>query len=414
MNETRGFIFGAGTGEERMLTPPPARTVIAPPAAVPAPRLPEEQEPVQVRDWVEEYPAPADTTLDELLEWVLQAGASDLHLAANAVPRYRLHGLLEPFPNIGPVTEADLRGMLIGIMTDRQRRLFEDHHDVDLAYALEDRARFRVNVFSQRGHVGAVLRTIPSRIRTVEEMELEQAIVDLAQRPRGLVLVTGPTGSGKSTLLAALIDLANRTRKAHIITIEDPIEFTHTSKMATVTQREIGQDTDSFATALRAALREDPDIIQIAELRDLETTKAAIEAAETGHLVFATMHTKSAPETVSRIVNQFPDDVQNQIQTTLASCLEAVISQILVLTADGTGRVPAREVMTFGHDVRALIRQGNLHQLPSVLQSGADRGMHTLDADLARLVHAGQVSLDTALEVAGNQDELKRRTGRRD
>lgn len=410
---TPGVFFGAGTGV-RPQPSAPVRPVVAPPAAVPAPKLPGENEPVQVLDpaRVSEHRA-SDITLDRLLTWMIETGASDLHLAAGQPPRVRTHGHLEPIPNIGPIPEPHLRSMLYALMNERHRATFEAHKDIDLAYALGQRARFRVNVFSQRGRIGSVLRAIPTRIMTAEEMNLPKVLTDLASLPRGLVLVTGPTGSGKSTLLAAIVDLANRTRKSHIVTIEDPIEFTHETKMSTVTQRQVGEDTDSFATGLRAVLREDPDIILVGEMRDLETTRAAIEAAETGHLVFATLHTKSAPESVSRIVNQFPDETQNQIQATLSSCLEAIVTQTLVRTADGAGRVPAREVMVFSYDVRNLIRQGKLEQLPSVLQSGADRGMHTLDADLARLFNEGTISWETACEAASSLDELKRRTNRR-
>jgi twitching motility protein PilT len=388
--------------------PPPA-------SAVPAPVRPSDPTtaPAVVVRGDQVHANATDVTLDQMLEWMVAANASDLHLASNAQPRARLHGELAPLDGVGRIPADRLRGMLTQIMNERQRVYFQEHNDIDLPYALGTRARFRVNVFQQRGHIGAVMRLIPTDIMTAEDMNLPVALTSLAALPRGLVLVTGPTGSGKSTLLAAIVDLANRTRKAHIVTIEDPIEFTHTSKLATVTQRQVGEDTDSFATGLRAVLREDPDIILVGEMRDLETTRAALEAAETGHLVFATLHTKSAPEAVSRVVNQFPDEVQNQIQTTLAATLEAVITQTLVRRQDAPGRIAAREVMILDHSSRNLIRQGKLEQLPSVLQTGSDRGSHTLSADLARLVNEGLISYTTAAEVASDLDELNQRTRRR-
>lgn len=379
--------------------------------ASPAPVIPRAVE-------VVERPAYADldgdgvVSLDEMLTWVVEAQASDLHLFADGAPRARLHGSLSPIPGTGTISSARLEQILYSIMNERQRDQFNLHHDVDLAYALGNTARFRVNIFRQRGKVGSVMRAIPSRIRTADELEVPQSLRDLAMLPRGLVLVTGPTGSGKSTLLAALIDLANRNRRDHILTIEDPIEFTHTSQMAVVTQREVHEDTDSFASGLRAGLREDPDIILVGEMRDLETTQAAIEAAETGHLVFGTMHSKSAYETVSRAVNMFPKEVQNQIQTTLASCLEAVITQTLVKTIDGSGRCAAREVLMVAPDSRNLIRNGKLEQLPSVLQTGLERGMYTLNADLARLVRENKVSYEEAAKSASDLSELDQKCGR--
>ncbi len=387
--------------------PPPVRS--APVAATPPPPVTPGR-PVVVETTTQDIGA--DVSLDQLLGWVVDNGASDLHLTADGTPNVRLHGSLTPVEGAGPIDAGHLEQMLTGIMNDRQREEFETRNDIDLSYTLDDVARFRVNVFRQRGNIAAVLRTVPTRIRTVDELSIPQPIRDLVNLPRGLVLVTGQTGSGKSTLLASLMDLANRTRRAHILTIEDPIEFTHQSQLSLVNQREVHEDTTSFATALRASLRQDPDIIMLGEMRDLETTHAAIEAAETGHLVFGTMHTKSAPEAVSRAVNMFPKEIQNQIQTTLASCLEAVITQTLIKTVDGTGRAPAREVMMLGPDSRNLIRNGKLEQLPSVLQTGAERGMHTLNADLARLVKEERVSYEEAAANASDLAELDRHLGR--
>jgi twitching motility protein PilT len=396
---------------------PPRPTVGMPPIsttpvrAEPAPAAPVAAQVIE-RSAIIDVDGDGDVSLDELLHYVVDSGASDLHLVSDSAPAARLNGSLAAIDGTGAISGVRLEKMLFDIMNDRQRQQFEETNDLDLAYSLGNTARFRVNVFRQRGKVGSVMRMIPTRVRTVEEMEVPESLRALAMLPRGLVLVTGPTGCGKTTLLAALIDLANRTRRVHILTIEDPVEFTHRSQMAVVTQREVHEDTESFATALRAALRQDPDIILVGEMRDLETTQAAIEAAETGHLVFGTMHTKSAPETVSRAVNIFPKEVQPQIQTTLASCLEAVITQVLVKTIDGTGRAAAREVMMLAPDSRNLIRTGKLEQLPSVLQTGSERGMHTLNADLARLVKENRISYEEAVQSASDITELDAKLGR--
>ena len=388
--------------------PPPLHTQVVPQPAPVAPSLVH----------VVERPAFTDldgdgvVELDEMLAWIVESGASDLHLVADGAPMARLHGSLLPIPGTGRTSAARLEKTLDAIMNERQRSEFAAHNDIDLAYSLGHTARFRVNVFRQRGKIGSVMRAIPTRVRTVAEMEIPDALQALAMLPRGLVLVTGQTGSGKSTMLAALIDHANANRRDHILTIEDPIEFTHTSKQSVITQREVHEDTESFASGLRAGLRQDPDIILVGEMRDLETTQAAIEAAETGHLVFGTMHTKSTHETVSRTVNMFPAGVQNQIQTTLASCLEAVITQVLVKTIDGSGRCAAREVMILDSDSRNLIRRGKLDQLPSVLQTSAGRGMYTLNADLARLVAENRISYDEAAKTASDVSELDSKLGR--
>ena len=394
------------------LVPAPLTTTPVVPTPAPAPALP-------TAPAVIERPVFADTngdeqvSLDELLAWLAKTdGASDLHLISDAAPSARINGALAPIAGTGVIPGMRLEGMLQAIMNPRQRDTFAETNDIDLSYALGSSARFRVSILRARGKIGAVMRLVPSRIRTCDELAVSPHIRALAQLPRGLVLVTGPTGSGKSTLLAAILDEANRTRRAHILTLEDPIEFTHQSQMSVVRQREIHEDTESFASALRAALRQDPDIILVGEMRDLETTQAAIEAAQTGHLVFGTMHTNSAWETVSRAVNIFPKEVQNQIQTTLAACLEAVITQTLVRTIDGTGRTAAQEVMMLGPDSRNLIRGGKLEQLPNVLQTGLDRGMHTLNADLARLVKEGRVSYEEAAMHASDLTELDQKIGR--
>ena len=413
MTEASSF-FGFGAQVPVPPSPQPAGAI---PPVSNTPVIPQAAPP-PTATVVVERPAVADldgdgtVSLDELLHAIVRGGASDLHLVADGPPNARLHGSLASIPGTGVIPARRLERMLDAIMNDRQRAQFAQTNDLDMAYALGTSARFRVNVFRQRGRVGAVMRLIPTKIRTCDELGVNPYIRALAQLPRGLVLVTGPTGSGKSTLLASIIDEANKTRRAHILTIEDPIEFTHESLLSVVTQREVHEDTDSFSSGLRAALREDPDIILVGEMRDLETTQAAIEAAETGHLVFGTMHTKSAPETISRTVNMFPRGVQNQIQTTLASCLEAVITQTLVRTIDGTGRCAAQEVMMLGPDSRNLIRAGKLEQLPSVLQTGAERGMHTLNADLARLVKEGRIPYEEAAGAASDITELNTKTGR--
>jgi twitching motility protein PilT len=382
--------------------PAPVSVAPLPPRPAPAPATIE----VTVRPVAGDLDGDGSLSLDELLTWVVQEGASDLHLSADNAPSARVNGALSPVPGSGTIGTMRLEAMLNEIMNPRQKADFAATGDIDLAYALGRVARFRVNIFRQRGKIGSVMRAIPTRVRTVEEMEIPDAIRDLAMLPRGLVLVTGPTGSGKSTMLASLVDYANRTRRCHILTLEDPIEFTHTSQMAVVTQREIHEDTDSFSSGLRAGLRQDPDVILVGEMRDLETTQAAIEAAETGHLVFGTMHTKSTYETVSRAVNMFPKETQNQIQTTLASCLEAVITQTLVPTIDGTGRTAAREVMMLDPAIRNLIRTGKLEQISSSLQTGLERGMYTLNTDLARLVSEKRISYDAAAEAASDIAEL--------
>jgi len=381
--------------------PRPAAPVALP---VPAPAQPV----VQTVQGAPTGRAPFAGTLDSLLAWLVQHKGSDLHLAGGEPPRARINGdLVEAAADIIP--NGQLEQMIDALLNDRLRQQYRDRHDIDLAYQLGSTARFRVNVMRKRGMVGAVFRTIPSKVLTAEDLDLPQSLRALSGLPRGLVLVTGPTGSGKSTTLAAMVDLANRTRAGHIITIEDPIEFTHAAQRSVVSQREVGTDTDSFDSGLRAALRQDPDVILVGELRDQETTRIALEAAETGHLVFATMHTKSAAETIDRFVGMFPDGIQNQIRGALASALEAVVVQTLVKTSDGAGRVAAREILLLDAPSRALIRQHKLEQMGTVMQGGAARGMTTLDADLARLVDAGQITREAAESVALNPKELEMR-----
>jgi len=326
----------------------------------------------------------------DLLVQTKEKGGSDLHLSAGALPLMRLHGSLLPVDN-HPLSRDDVHKMIYEILNDDQRRVFEEHRDFDFAIEIGEFARFRVNVFNQRNGEGAVFRVIPTQIRSGQELGLPEVVNTLALRENGLVLVTGPTGSGKSTTLAAMIDLVNGTQKKHIITLEDPIEFVHKSKGCLVNQREIGMHTKSFASALRAALREDPDVILVGEMRDLETISLALTAAETGHLVFATLHTKSAPKTVDRIIDAFPPAQQQQVRVQLAEALQGVVSQVLLPTKDRKGRVAALEIMVATVAIRNLIREGKTHQMPSAIQTGTQFGMQSLEQALRNLVMQGRI-----------------------
>ena len=328
--------------------------------------------------------------VSDLLIQTKERGGSDLHLSAGSPPLMRLHGELTTIED-APLTRDGVHRMVYEILNDDQRRLFEEHRDLDFAIELGEVARFRVNVFNQRNGEGAVFRVVPTQIRSFQELGLPEVVQTLALRENGLVLVTGPTGSGKSTTLAAMIDLVNASQKKHIITLEDPIEFVHRSKKCLVNQREIGSHTKSFAAALRAALREDPDVILVGELRDLETISLALTAAETGHLVFGTLHTKSAPKTMDRIIDAFPPAQQQQIRVQLAEALQGVISQILLPTKDRKGRVAALEIMVATVAIRNLIREGKTHQMPSSIQTGTQVGMQSLEQALRNLVMQGRV-----------------------
>lgn len=352
--------------------------------------------------------------LDDLLLHLLEKGGSDLHLSVNSPPMVRVHGDLEPIPGQRALTARQLQEGVYAILTERQKQRFEEDKELDLAYELPGAARFRVNLMQQQGSVGAVLRAIPWDILPLESLGMPEVVGDFAALPRGLVLVTGPTGSGKSTTLAAIIDRANRTRKGHIVTIEDPIEFVHPHRGCVVNQREVGEDTLSFQNALKHALRQDPDIILVGEMRDLETISIALTAAETGHLVFGTLHTSSAASTIDRVIDVFPPEQQSQIRTQLAGSIEAVVCQTLCRTTAGSGRVAATEVMIATPAVRNLIREGKLQSIPSALQTGSRFGMHTLNQDLARLVDEGIVSYDTAREKCSDAHELNQLLGRDD
>jgi twitching motility protein PilT len=326
----------------------------------------------------------------ELLIQTKERGGSDLHLSAGSAPLMRLHGQLTAI-EADVLSRDQVHRMVYEILNDDQRRVFEEQRDLDFAIEIGEHARFRVNVFNQRNGEGAVFRVIPTQIRSFQELGLPDVMQTLALRENGLVLVTGPTGSGKSTTLAAMIDLVNSSQKKHIITLEDPIEFVHRSKGCLVNQREIGSHTKSFASALRAALREDPDVILVGEMRDLETISLALTAAETGHLVFATLHTKSAPKTVDRVIDAFPPAQQQQVRVQLAEALQGVISQVLLPTKDRKGRVAALEIMVATVAIRNLIREGKTHQMPSSIQTGTQVGMQSLEQALRNLVMQGRV-----------------------
>jgi twitching motility protein PilT len=348
----------------------------------------------------------------ELLSRVLEAGASDLHLTAGARPVLRIHGRLQQLDDYPVLVPDEVRAMVYSILTQRQRERLEAELELDCAHALPGRARFRLNVYFQRDSVGAAFRLIPEKIKTLEELAIPAQVGNLASLPRGFVLVTGPTGSGKSTTLAALVDQANRQRSDHIMTVEDPIEFLHAHNRCLINQREVGEDTKSFANALKHVLRQDPDIILVGELRDLETISIALTAAETGHLVFATLHTQDAPQTVDRMIDVFPTNQQQQVRVQLAGALQGVVCQQLLPTADGTGRVVAVEVMTATAAIRNLIRDGKTHQIYSAMQAGAKHGMQTMDQCLAELVHRGRISYDQGLERCHHAEDFSRLLGR--
>jgi twitching motility protein PilT len=345
-------------------------------------------------------------SIDDLLSRMSELDASDLHITPGVEPVVRVRGELARLEGFQKLTPDATRELVYRIMSTEQQKLLETRRSVDLAYTLPGVARFRVNVYFQRSSVGAAFRMIPTEIKSLEELGLPPQLADLAAKPRGLVLVTGPTGSGKSTTLATLIDQINRTRAQHILTIEDPIEFLHWHRGCIVNQREIGPDATTFADALRAALRQDPDVILVGEMRDLETISTALTAAETGHLVFATLHTQSAPTTIDRIIDVFPAEQQDQVRIQLASTLQGVVTQTLVPTADGRGRIAALEILIPDDAVRNLIRQGKVEQIYSVMQTGTGRGMQTMEQSLADLVLRQIVSKDVALSRSSRGDQL--------
>ena len=348
----------------------------------------------------------------ELLERVLELGASDLHLTAGAKPTVRVHGALRQLEDFPVLMPNETQAMIYSILTQRQRERLEGELELDCAHALPGKARFRLNVYFQRDAIGAAFRLIPQEIKPLEELGIPPRVADMARLPRGFVLVTGPTGSGKSTTLASLVDLANRDRADHIMTVEDPIEFLHKHKRSLVNQREVGEDTKSFASALKHVLRQDPDIILVGELRDLETISIALTAAETGHLVFATLHTQDAPQTVDRVIDVFPTNQQEQVRVMLAGALQGVVCQQLLPTVDGQGRVAACEVMVATPAIRNLIRDGKTYQIYSAMQAGGRFGMQTMDQSLATLVQRGAVSHELGLERCHHPDDFNRLCGR--
>jgi twitching motility protein PilT len=351
--------------------------------------------------------------IDDLLRLMIDRGGSDLHIAVGSPPGIRQRGELLPVENMPLLTPRDTQEMILNLLSEEQRKRFETELELDFAYSIPGLSRFRANVFQQRNSLGAVFRVIPIKIPTLEDLNLPKVCRFLAERPRGLVLVTGPTGSGKSTTLAAMIDHINTTRSLHIITLEDPIEFMHKNKKSYVNQREIGEDTHSFTSALKRVLRQDPDVILVGEMRDLETIAAAITAAETGHLVLATLHTTGGPATVDRIIDVFPPHQQQQVRMQLSGTLEGVLSQVLLRSTDGKSRVMAMEIMLGIPAISNLIREGKTHQMPTIIQGGASMGMQTLDQHLKALLQAGKVTYEEAISKAQEPRELAQMVGRK-
>jgi twitching motility protein PilT len=347
-------------------------------------------------------------TLPELLKALVDMGGSDLHLTTDTPPQIRVHGHLErlQMPNLTP---AETKSLAYSVLTDAQKKRFEETKELDCSFGLKAiGARFRCNVFNQRGAVGSVFRLIPEQIRPFGDLGLPPVLATLSERPRGLVLVTGPTGSGKSTTLAAMIDKINSERHDHILTIEDPIEFVHQHKNCLVNQREVHGDTDSFSNALRAALREDPDIVLIGEMRDLETVEAALRIAETGHLTFGTLHTNSAAQTINRIIDIFPSGQQAQIRTQLSLVLEGIVTQALIKRADGKGRVVSLEILVPTPAIRNLIRDDKVHQIYGMMQAGQEKvGMQTMNQSLASLYMKKLITLEAAMAASSLRDELQ-------
>ncbi len=342
-------------------------------------------------------------TIDDLFRLMVEQKASDLHLTSGAPPYLRLHGDMQPL-NYRELSNQDIQGLIFEILSEKQKKSFIEKWELDFAYVVEGLGRFRCNIFMQRRGLGAVFRTIPEKIKTAAELNLPQSIIDLVDCDRGLILVTGPTGSGKSTTLAAMIQHINANREGHILTVEDPIEFVHPNLKCLVNQREVGTHTKTYANALKAALREDPDIILVGELRDLETISLALTAAETGHLVFATLHTSSAAKTIDRIIDVFPSGQQGQIRTMLAESLRGVVAQSLFSRADGQGRVAAFEIMKGTKAIANLIREAKIHQIPSIIQTSASQGMVLFEKSVEDLVKKGLVTSADAKTFLGKDD----------
>lgn len=424
----RGYGIPSPTAPPNSL--PPAPPVGSPVAGIPAPTAPAPVPPVPgapaaaparvavpgsraaMRAGMGERSREDDLDLEGALHAMVAAGASDLHLTSGAAPTIRLSGSLQPLEGYDVLQPEALRRTLYAVLTQKQREKFEANLELDLSYAVRGLARFRLNLYQQRESIGAAFRVIPYEIKPLEQLGVPPIVATFAGLPRGLVLVTGPTGSGKSTTLASVIDLANRTRSDHIMTVEDPIEFLHRHKKALVNQREVGEDTHSFANALKHVLRQDPDIILVGEMRDLETISVALTAAETGHLVFATLHTQDAAQTIDRIIDVFPSGQQAQVRTQLAGAIQGVVSQTLCKRASGVGRSVATEVMVATPAIRNLIREGKTHQIYSAMQAGAQQGMHTMDQHLAELVKSGAITYEVGLEKCHHIEDYNRLTGR--
>lgn len=348
-----------------------------------------------------------EIALSDLLRKMIEFGGSDLHITTNSSPMVRVHGVLRPleYPEMTP---AETKQLAYSVLTDAQKHRFEETLELDFSFGIKGLSRFRANIYNQRGAVGAVFRSIPYEIRSFEELGLPGVIDKLCDKPRGLILVTGPTGSGKSTTLAAMLDKVNRDRHEHIITVEDPIEYLHAHKGCIVNQREVHSDTHSFANALRAALRQDPDVVLIGEMRDLETTETALRIAETGHLTFATLHTNSAASSINRIIDIFPAHQQAQIRTQLSMVLEGIVTQALLPKANGQGRVMAMEILVPNAAIRNLVREDKTHQIYSMMQTGQEKyGMQTFNQSLASLYFKKQITLEMAMARSSNADELQ-------
>jgi twitching motility protein PilT len=352
-----------------------------------------------------------DFDFSEVLTRMVEVRASDVHLSPGMPPALRVRGKITPLEDYPPLTPQQTREIVYAILNNDQRKRFENHQQLDFAYSIPGVARFRVNCYFQRGAISAAFRLIPAEIKSLEDLQLPGVLNEFTRKPRGLVLVTGPTGSGKTTTLAALIDMINREREEHILTIEDPIEFMHRHQRCIVNQREIGADAEDFALALKAALRQDPDVILVGEMRDLETISTALTAAETGHLVFATLHTQSTSQTIDRIIDVFPGEQQHQVRMQLSVALQGIVTQQLLPTSDGVGRVCACEIMIPTPAIRNLIREGKTHQIYSAIQTSGSTGMQTMDAHLAQLVNQQKITRKLAEARAAVPEELRRMMG---
>jgi len=351
---------------------------------------------------------PQQLSLSELLHKLSDLAGSDLHITTGTPPLVRVHGEIRPLEGYRPLTSSETKQLAYSVLTDAQKHRFEENLELDFSFGVKGLSRFRANIFNQRGAVGAVFRAIPYEIKSFEELGLPVVVKDLCAKPRGLVLVTGPTGSGKSTTLAAVIDKINKERHEHILTIEDPIEFLHNHKNCIVNQREVNADTKGFANALRTALRQDPDVVLVGEMRDLETIESALRIAETGHLTFATLHTNSAVSTINRIIDVFPPIQQAQVRAQLSLTLEGILCQTLLPKADGRGRALAMEILIPNAAIRNLIREDKVHQIYSMMQTGQDvHGMQTFNQALATLFHKRMISRETAMQRTSNANELR-------